>query len=209
VFENELKGKLPDSMGSLTHMKEFNIHDNDISGPLPSWIGMWKDLSKINIADNNFAGEIPTDFFRLEQVQQIAFSKNTLAANIRDFGEFKDLKGLFLDANKIDGTFDSTWMQGWKHLQLLDVSDCLLSGNMAPALFRLPNLIICDLHGNQLEGTLQITGVGSSKIEFLALQENQLVGSIPTTIGLLTSLQHLGKAKRTLSLLHWAKQKSR
>jgi Leucine-rich repeat (LRR) protein len=195
VFSNNLSGEFPESMGLLTKMQVFNAHGNAFTGRLPTWIGNWQQLRQINLADNNLGGAIPTDFFRLNQTEQIVLSKNRLSATIDLFARFPRLTGLFLDGNIINGTLGEWMIESWKGLELLDISNCFVEGMLPRELFLLPRLLIVDIHDNLFNGNLIIPDEAENitKLEFLALHENQFDGSLSSKIGILSNLRHLGR----------------
>jgi Leucine rich repeat len=157
-----------------------------------------KFLIDLNLSANRFEGSIPSSFYALAKLRRLDLAYNQqLSASIQEFQPLQSLQGLMLDTNNIQGTLGSWVATSWPKLELLDVSNNRLEGELPVELFQHSNLRVLNLQSNQLSGPLQLpsvddTGV-ASLLFFVALQQNSLDTSIPTEIGLLSHLQHLGK----------------
>ncbi|GLT80107.1 hypothetical protein SLA2020_515640 [Shorea laevis] len=76
-------------------------------------------------------------------------------------------------------------------VQLLDLSDLSLEGNLAPELGKLHNLRSLVLYKNRFSGTIPKEFGGLTELELLDLRNNKLGGRIPEELGSLLSLKRL------------------
>lgn len=190
-----LKGPLPQNFNQLTELTNIGLQRNKFSGSLPSL----KGLSKLRYAylDFNDFSSIPVDFF------------DGLDA----------LEVLALDSNNLNATSGWTFppqLANSAQLKNISCMSCNLVGPLPDFLGNLSSLTVLQLSGNGLTGgipgsftglNLQIlwlnnpTGLGlTGPIDILTtmlqlnsvwLHGNQFTGTIPESIGNLTSLKDL------------------
>ncbi|GLT68332.1 hypothetical protein SLA2020_405760 [Shorea laevis] len=76
-------------------------------------------------------------------------------------------------------------------VQMLDLSELSLEGNLVPELGKLHDLRSLVLYKNRFSGTIPKEFGGLTELQLLDLRENNLDGRIPGEIGSLLSLKHL------------------
>jgi len=126
---------------------------------------------KLSIAGNyELTGTIPTELFLLTNMTE-----------------------LFLSFTLLTGTLPKKISQLSK-LEVLDLNQAAISGTIPEELYAagMDHLWFLDLAGNQFSGTIS-TNVGRLRsMTYLYFRENpNLVGTIPSEIGLLTALQRI------------------
>lgn len=66
-----LKGKIPSSIGSLSHLTSLVLSSSKLSGWILSSIGSLSHLTILYLYSNNFAGEIPSSIQNLNQMTDL------------------------------------------------------------------------------------------------------------------------------------------
>ena len=64
---NNLNGKLPQEIGSLTSLKTLNLGFNKLKGTLPSSLKNLKALTALELFMNGFEGDIPSELRRIKK----------------------------------------------------------------------------------------------------------------------------------------------
>ncbi|KAL7568829.1 hypothetical protein ACA910_007242 [Epithemia clementina (nom. ined.)] len=204
--ENEVQG-LPLQFGNLVKLKKLRLVNIPLSGPLNDVIfaGMM-DLEVLILQDVSFNGSsLPTTLQALPKLSEVHFRNNTFAGGldnlfVRDDENrhvFPSIKTLDIVGNPgIGGTMPSS-IGLLTTLETLSLTDSGLTGHIPPEMaFLKSNLRKLDMADNNFMGDLDAlfgsndSAGGFSKLWLLSFQNNfQISGTIPTTIGLFTSLQ--------------------
>ncbi|KAJ8532251.1 hypothetical protein K7X08_012174 [Anisodus acutangulus] len=175
VFDNNLTGELPDSLGNCDTEKlsTFIIHDNLFTGQLPDRVA--SNLSVVDIRNNKFTGELPTGMSTWHSLSVFRASNNLLSGQIpQELIALPELIVHLPDGNLLSRNLPSN-ISSWKSLATLSSSRNQLSGPIPAALGLLPNLIDLDLFSNQLSGDIP-TEFGNLRLTSLNLSSNHLSG---------------------------------
>jgi hypothetical protein len=73
---NYLSGKIPNSIGSLTHLKQLHLSSNKLSGDLPIEINRLTNLEVFNVFDNNLSGKLPLDLASNRNIREFLVAEN-------------------------------------------------------------------------------------------------------------------------------------
>ncbi|KAJ3032681.1 hypothetical protein HDU99_010904, partial [Rhizoclosmatium hyalinum] len=84
-----------------------------------------------------------------------------------------------------------------KHLTILNINGCELTGPIPPEIENLVSLTRLDLYANFLEGPIPVGLANLTSLESLYLGKNKLEGHIPVELGSLLKLKHLVLAYNT------------
>ncbi|THG00658.1 hypothetical protein TEA_010158 [Camellia sinensis var. sinensis] len=198
---NSLTGRLVPSMGSMTtlehldlsgnqnlqQLKVFDLHSNGFFGDIQDLFSELRNVEFVDLSYNMFSGSLDMD------LQNISSLSNTVQyLNLRHNG----LGG---------GFFHPEVIQLFRNLQVLDLGDNQLSGELAP-FWSLPNLRVLRLGSNRLFGSIPeelleslipleeldlsengfsgpIHVINSTTLSNLNLSSNALSGSLPSTVG--------------------------
>jgi Leucine-rich repeat (LRR) protein len=159
------------------------------------------------LADNMLSGEIPRAIFRLSSLQYLGLGYNmlrmVLPPNMGDL--FPNLIQLGLQNNSFEGQISGS-LGNAMGLQAIDLSFNNFTGQI-PSFGKLSNLTFLSLQYNQLvarddKSCEFLNALGNCKsLEMLSLVANNLEGSLPPSIGNLssTNLQHLLLGRNRLS----------
>ena len=224
---NQLSGPLPSSVVNLTRMREVNLSGNQLRGTIPSSLasvlGRFPDLRVVNLAGNDLSGALPSNLGDLSHLTELDISNNELTGAIpSSLGNISNMRTLRLNGNRLTGSipaalckFENTInpQQGSANLScagsttggasddravLMELynatdgpnwsnnsnwgSNGPLNGwhgvNAGPD-DRVRQLLLGD---NQLTGSIP-SSLGTLKLGHLELQENRLTGPIPSTLG--------------------------
>jgi hypothetical protein len=148
-----IAGRIPDSIGSLTGLVDFNFPGNPaLSGTLPASIGSLTALTSLILNDCALTGTLPTSL-----------------------GSLTNLKTLQLRGNKFTGTVPD--LSGLTALTFLDLSYNGLSGSV-PLSITAPPLTALHLEGNALTGPIDFL-TQLTVATYVNLYSNQFSGTVP------------------------------
>lgn len=205
-----LKGPLPQNFNKLSMLTNIGLQRNQFSGPLPSFSGL-SNLRWAYLDYNNFSS-IPADFFvGLDALEVLALDGNNLNATtgwmfphdlansaqilnitcvscnlvgpLPDFlGTLSSLSVLLLSGNSLSGEIPASF--NGTVLKMLWLNDQVGGGMTGPidVLTTMESLTELWLHGNQFTGTIPDTIGKLTSLKNLNLNSNQLVGLIPDSL---------------------------
>ncbi|XVF70827.1 hypothetical protein PTKIN_Ptkin11bG0193200 [Pterospermum kingtungense] len=202
LYDNQLSGHIKEFRS--TSLEVIHLDGNKLQGPIPSSISQLLNLTALSLGSNNLSGTFDFGMFsKLQHLQYLHISQNnpsltcngtdaayklpnlqylTLSCNINKFPLFlkgsKDLQGLDLSNNRIDGKFPM-WMQDVGNnsfFYYLNLSHNLLTD--AEQTSRM-TITFLDLSFNLIQGKLPIP---SSLTQFFFISNNNLSGEIPSQI---------------------------
>ena len=195
---NNLSGRIPPELGSLSSLVELSLSHNDLSGRIPPELGNLSSLARLFLHNNRLSGGIPPELGRLSSLERLILDSNELSGRIpRELGGLSSLRQLVLSRNDLTGQIPS-------ELTDLDLEEFSLAyneliGPIPPALGSMPSLKRLYLVSNHLVGPIPPELGRLTSLERLYLNRNNLSGSIPSELGNLTSLAHLALSRNELS----------
>jgi Leucine-rich repeat (LRR) protein len=154
--------------------------------PVGQWHGVQTDADgrvvQLMIYDNNLTGELPAAICELERIHTLHFSFNKISGALPDaLGKCRALRNLWVKGNKLTGRLPDS-VATLRALEYLDVHANDLSGPL-PAVWDTPKLKIFRAEDNRISGALPAQLLRQPELEQVFLQNNQLTGTIPTTLG--------------------------
>ncbi|MYC08225.1 MAG: hypothetical protein F4X57_13810 [Chloroflexi bacterium] len=169
----------------------IEFREAEVSGRLPSTLGELTHLSFLILIRNQLHGTIPPELGKLGNLQYLWLSSNSLSGHIpQELGNLNNLKSLWLGSNSLSGPIPSE-LGSLANLGFLGLSYNQLSGSMPPDLGKLTDLSSLLLYSNQLRGPIPPELGKLDSLEDLWLGSNSLSGSIPPELGNLTNLKDL------------------
>lgn len=184
-----IPGGYPAALGTLTQLREMDLHQNAQSLGLPPWIGNLTELEKIDFNNNYCQGVIPDEWQNL-----------------------RHLKYLDLFANRFSGPLPE-WIGALSELEFLNLSSNLFDGVIPPGIGNLSRLRYLDLSYNSLRGRIphafcNLTSISAS--EALYLGSNALHSANPVVLDFVNQrdFYHNFAFSQTAppQHLHWAPQ---
>ncbi|GJX66076.1 leucine-rich repeat protein [Tanacetum coccineum] len=189
-------------VGNLSFLRNLFLLNNSFQGPIPHELGRLSRLRYLYLYDNKFSGVIPTNLSRCSNLEVLSLGRNKLAGSIpKEMSLLSKLVGLWIDNNKLTGgippflgnitsmEYSSQGTRGgafprylWVFGKKLDVIFTLVACNYMKNCTRLIDLVLVNCN---LIGVLP-TSIGnlSDQLNHLFLGDNQLFGSLPSSIGL-------------------------
>ncbi|KAJ3360334.1 hypothetical protein GGF32_008495, partial [Allomyces javanicus] len=191
LANNQLNGRIPDSIGSLVNLQSLNLYNNQLNGAIPNTIGNLAKLTGLNLANNQLNGAIPDTIGKLANLTKLALYNNQLNGAIPDtIGKLANLTELNLANNQLNGAIPNT-IDNLMNLRFLYLYNNQLNGTIPNTIGKLVNLQFLDLSNNQLNGAIPDTIGKLVNLTELNLANNQLNGAIPNTIDNLMNLWFL------------------
>ena len=199
LYENNLRGIIPASLGKLQNLQELVLSSNELTGPIPPELA---DLSKLKILDlssNQLTGGIPPELGHLPQLETLIFDGNPLAGPIpSELGNLVRLKEMNLRECSLMGAIPSE-LGRLSQLEELNLSSNSLTGSIPPELSNLSRLKYLVLTFNSLTGSIPPELGNLTQLEEILVFNNELTGSIPPELGKLTQLNALILATNNLT----------
>ncbi len=118
---NELKGRIPESLGSLSNLQELNLRDNELRGPIPEVLRILSNLQVLDLSENVLAGPVPAWLRNLSNLRELYLSFNELRGPIPEsLGSLSNLQMLVLSYNwDVSGPLPASLRR--PHLRVLDI----------------------------------------------------------------------------------------
>jgi len=186
---NSLTGPIPDSVYSMTFLRQLYLGGNDISGQIPSSIGELKQLEDLYLQENRLSGQIPQEIGLLTQLDGLGLYENLLTGQIPEsIGNLQNLFVLYLDDNDLTGPIPET-VSNLKKLMDFRVRKNRLSGKIPPEIGAMSSLQLFYVDGNDLTGPIPETLVSCKNLRQIHIYKNSLTGSIPGQLGELGALE--------------------
>ena len=188
---NFISGSIPNEYESLTNLKTLFLGLNLLTGPVPKWIAHEKmaDLSFVYLSDNFLTGTIPwiKSEARKNTITVLALDDNNLDGSLNIAWQLPNLLVLYLEQNNLNGTLPSSIVATNPKLIELDISENFVHGALPSDWYKLTDLEILDLHGNNLSNLIPssqdlTTFNTESKLKFIGFQDNELSGKIPPSL---------------------------
>ncbi|KAL9364642.1 hypothetical protein Peur_042515 [Populus x canadensis] len=178
-----LAGNLSDRIGGLTELRSLDLSfDPNVTGSLTPRLGDLKNLKILILAGCGFSGSIPDELGNLAELSFLALNSNILSGRIpASLGKLSKLYWLDLAENQLTGTIP-------------------ISKNSSPGLEQLLNAKHFHFNRNQLSGFIPRELFSSDMMLIHVLFDgNRLEGEIPSTLGLVKTLEVLNLANNKLT----------
>jgi hypothetical protein len=185
LYNNNLKGTLPSSLGKLKNLTSIDLQFNQLSGSIPSSLGNISNLQYIQLDYNNLTGSVPSSFSNLTKLGILGVSNNKLSGKFPSLVNSTQITDLFLENNAFTGPipdFHTASPFGEIHLDFNQ-----FSGTIPDWLGNMTRADQITLAHNKLTGNIPAS-LGNLKPGMLLwLSDNQLSGAVPLSI---TNLQN-------------------
>ncbi|XP_027342483.1 probable LRR receptor-like serine/threonine-protein kinase At1g53430 isoform X2 [Abrus precatorius] len=203
LLGNRLTGSIPSEIGDMTNLTELNLEDNQLEGPLPPSLANLSSLQRLLLSSNNFTGTIPEAYGNLKNLIQFRIDGSSLSGKIPSFiGNWTKLERLDLQGTSLEGPIPSVIsnltsltelrisdlkgptmgfpnLKDLKHMQRLELRNCLITGSIPGNIGEMESLKTLDLSSNRLTGSIPDSFQDFQKINFMFLTNNSLSGPIP------------------------------
>uniref|UniRef100_A0A175YD77 non-specific serine/threonine protein kinase n=1 Tax=Daucus carota subsp. sativus TaxID=79200 RepID=A0A175YD77_DAUCS len=191
---NVLSGEIPYEFIHLQKLKLLNLFMNKLHGSIPDFVADYSNLEVLGLWRNNFTGLIPQNLGQNRRLKEVDLSTNKLTGRIPpDLCASNQLTILILLHNFLFGSIPED-LGTCSTLVRVRLGDNYLNGSIPKGFIYLPQLNLVELQNNYLSGTLCDDGnftTSPSKMEQLNLSNNQISGSLPTSLSNFSNLQIL------------------
>ncbi|XP_004298432.1 PREDICTED: probable LRR receptor-like serine/threonine-protein kinase At3g47570 [Fragaria vesca subsp. vesca] len=204
-----LSGMLPPSIFNMSSMQVFSFVGNKFEGivPLPPSIDRnMPHLHTMFLGENEFSGQIPASFANASQHRWFDVSRNNYVGQVpTSFGVLPNLQWLNLEGNNLGSNSSNdleciTFLTNCSNLELLSLAVNNFGGVLPNSVANFStNLTRLYLGGNQIVGTIPETLGNLNSLIFLGLDDNLFTSIIPSSFGKLQNLQFLALSTNRLS----------
>ena len=194
---NQLAGPVPPELGGLSSLTEMSLSGNQLTGPVPPELGGLSSLTEMSLSGNQLTGPVPPELGGLSNLARLSLSLNRLTGPIPpELGRLSNLTRLYVGNNRLTGPIPPE-LGRLSRLEFLFLAGNQLTGPIPPELGRLSRLVIVELDGNRLTGPIPRELGALSKLSILLLNDNQLTGPIPPQLGGMEKLFILSLTRNT------------
>ncbi|XP_075475565.1 BRASSINOSTEROID INSENSITIVE 1-associated receptor kinase 1-like isoform X2 [Primulina tabacum] len=88
-YLNNITGRIPSELGSLTSLVSLDLYLNSLIGPIPDTLGNLQKLRFLRLNNNSLTGEIPRSLTNITTLQVLDLSNNHLTGRIPVNGSFQ------------------------------------------------------------------------------------------------------------------------
>ena len=183
LYNNELTGPIPESLGNIFLLTLLDLDTNKLTGPIPESLGSLAQLFYINLDTNKLSGPIPESLGSLSELGELSLYNNRLTGPIPEsLGSLFQLFYLDLDTNKLSGPLPES-LGSLMYLENLILDSNILSGTI-PSFARLLSLRTVLLGNNMFTGNLEdlFDPTTQRNIDTISFNSNQLTGILPGAI---------------------------
>lgn len=133
-------------------VSEVNLYNNNLSGILPGSIGNITGLERLFLGYDAISGNIPPEIGNLNNLYVLSLSDTQLMGTIpATFGNLNNLEILYLYNNNLSGDIPAV-LGNLSQLKFLYIQNNMLNGNLPPSFANLINLSRLYISDNQLDG---------------------------------------------------------
>ncbi|KAJ8429941.1 hypothetical protein Cgig2_017991 [Carnegiea gigantea] len=194
-----LTGELTGDLASLSELEILDLSSNKgLTGSLPSNIGQLSKLTTLILYNCDFSGSIPDSVGSLKQLVHLSLYSNRFIGPVpASIGDLKNLYWLDLSNNQLTGSIPVSngtapgldLLVKTKHFHF---GMNQLSGPIPPGLFR-PDMVLIHVlfDNNNLTGSIPSTLGLVKTLETVRFDRNQLSGPLPTNLNNLTNCNEL------------------
>uniref|UniRef100_A0A7S1UTJ0 Uncharacterized protein n=1 Tax=Grammatophora oceanica TaxID=210454 RepID=A0A7S1UTJ0_9STRA len=193
LSNNAFGGTLPLKFFNDNRLQVLDLHDNAIGGMLPRNMERNDALGFLALHGNFLGSSIPTSMQNLQQLSHLDLSYNELIGTMPHwFDQMPRMEYLFLGDNGFEKGHIPSTLKHMVQLKELSLKRTHRNGHISSHLGEeLTELILLDLDGNKLTGTIPSTLGKLTELKFLLLNRNELHGTIPSTFKHLKALNLL------------------
>ncbi|CEM37694.1 unnamed protein product [Vitrella brassicaformis CCMP3155] len=172
VLENvSLSGRIPDSLGELHHLKTLDLQRNNLSGPIPMFLRNLTRLRHLRLQSNSLYGSLPDGFgSNWPDLEELELQEN-------QWGNFLQLRELYLEWNKLSGTLDALGLP--PQLKKVHLSHNKFNGPVPDGLAECAELKELVADNNNLAALPSSLDEWTS-LTTLSLSNNNMTGTLPS-----------------------------
>ena len=215
LYNNQLSGSIPPELGNLSNLEWLFLSYNQLSGAIPESLGNLSKLEYLYLEGNQLSGAIPESLGNLPHLQHFVVGENSnlcMPVSLKKWKFFKYISSGVVskcpppqDWGSVDGDraalidfYNATGGDNWKK-KANWLSDRPLGAWHGVETNTHGRVVRLELIKNQLLGSIPESLGNLTHLEHLVLVVNQLSGSIPKSLGNLPHLEELRLVAAQLS----------
>ncbi|GLJ41218.1 hypothetical protein SUGI_0853240 [Cryptomeria japonica] len=198
VVQNSSGTHILTPLFQLKQLEYLDLSSNGFTGVIPAGISELPELRHLDLSDNDFEGEVPLQLGNLSNLNYLSIAMAEKAvfkcwSNLQWVRNLRRLQYLSVrhvevrSSNKELGEFISPL----DNLQILDMSDCNMSGPIPKALLNLTSLTDLDLHVNTFSSPIPPWLGNMTGLVSLSFHNCNISGPFPLSLSTLPQLKNL------------------
>ncbi|KAM0914739.1 hypothetical protein ACQ4PT_011318 [Festuca glaucescens] len=172
--KNQLSGSLTGLFNSNMSLIHILFDSNQFTGPIPPEVGSIVKLKVLRLDRNGLTGPVP-NMTNLVNLNELHLANNKLTGSLPDLSSMNVLNVVDLSNNTFSSSVAPNWLTTLTNLTSVSISNGGLIGEVPAALFALPQLQEVVLSNNQHNGTLEMSGSISTKLQSVDLRTNSIL----------------------------------
>nr|XP_051195028.1 receptor-like protein 2 [Lolium perenne] len=174
------------NFSTLSNLRTLDLHDNNFTGAIPESIYSCSSLVVLRLSVNRFHGELSSRIENLKYLSFLSIGNNNItniANALHVLKQCQNLKTLLIGHNfRGESMPEDDTVEGLENLQVLDIGDCQLFGEMPIWISKLEKLEMLILSNNQLTGSVPAWIKTLSNLFYLDISSNSITGEIPIAL---------------------------
>ncbi|XP_016506049.1 receptor-like kinase TMK3 [Nicotiana tabacum] len=186
---NKFSGKIPEGIGNLTNLKEFNVNSNELVGLIPESLANMP-LDSLDLNNNHFMGPVPKFKATNFSFQSNPFCQTkqgtACALEVMSLLEFLDgvnypsrLVESWSGNNPCDGSWWGLSCNNNHKVSVINLPRSNLSGTLSPSIANLESVTHIYLGSNNLSGFIPSTWTSLKSLSVLDLSNNNISPPLP------------------------------
>jgi hypothetical protein len=104
LYNNQLVGTIPSSLGALTALKALWLDGNNLNGTIPSSLGTLTVLNELRLQQNQLSGTIPSSLGALTALTHVRLYANQLVGQTPFCNSVQSITNFVADCAKVNCT---------------------------------------------------------------------------------------------------------
>ncbi|KAL0010031.1 hypothetical protein SO802_005139 [Lithocarpus litseifolius] len=171
--------------------------DNHLSDIIPLWIGDMTNLLILRLRSNRFKGHIPLQICQISSLRVLDLANNSLSGTIPKC--LKNISAMAIRELNIRVISFNSLRYMYDSGSYIENLKLVPKGNELEYEKNLAFVKIIDLSSNNLSGSIPVEISILSELRFLNLSQNHLMGNIPEKIGSMKELESIDLSQNHLS----------
>ncbi|XP_060200170.1 receptor-like protein EIX2 [Lycium barbarum] len=185
---------------NFSSLETLDLFGNNFNSSVPNWVFNLASLASLNLSHSSFTGPFPDDPVNLTSLTSFRASDNSFDCLLpRWLFDLSNLEYINLRGSGLEGAIPSK-RENMTKLKSLILSNNMLSGKLPNVIGKLKKLEYLDLSDNLFDGEVSELFNGrsnffkaemgnSSSLSHLCLDNNNLTGTLPKSLGQLSVLE--------------------
>jgi hypothetical protein len=183
-----LSGAIPPCLAALGNLQFLTISHTNVSGPIPEHLARIRSLDSVDLSSNRLTGCIPNSFADLPNLRSLDLRNNQLTGPIPAGLVQGQFRSLILSYNQLTGPIPRDDAQD--EINTIELSHNRLTGDASHLFVPGRSIGEVDLSWNDLDFDLS-KAVFPQELTYLDLSHNRIHGTVPASLGRLSTLQKL------------------